>query len=245
MEEARDDPSLETWKVRCKKEVILEAQRDKKKVHVALLMDMRGQEQTSDEGSAVAKPKPMSHVQAKAKPRNLVSQVSHSSNRWSEKSTSATALSNPEIPEKAMTQTARTDTSNIGRHRKMLRAQRPGNKKRLFLLTVASGNGSEQRTLPTEMKYCSMKITDYSYLSKVFMFLQQQKGVQKGCETFGIQASKTNIMMWRLFVSSSMRAAIHLGLNHEENLETYKLMNFDQIQSVFNITKFFVMEHSQ
>ena len=35
-------------------------------------------------------------------------------------------------------------------HRKMLRAQRPGNRKRLFLLTIASGNGSEQWTQPTQ-----------------------------------------------------------------------------------------------
>ena len=38
-------------------------------------------------------------------------------------------------------------------------------------------------------------------------------------------------------MSSSMRAAIHLGLNHEESLETHKNMNFEQIESLFNITK--------
>ena len=90
-----------------------------------------------------------------------------------------------------------------------------------------------------------MKITDYSYLSKVIMFLPQKLGVQKLCETFGIQASKTNIMMWGLCMSWSLRAAIHLGLHYEENLETNKLMNFEQIQSSFNITKKLVMENSQ
>ena len=40
MEEARDDHSMATEKVRSKKEVILEAQRDKKKVHFAALMDI-------------------------------------------------------------------------------------------------------------------------------------------------------------------------------------------------------------
>ena len=48
-------------------------------------MSKRGEEQNFGEGSAMAKPKQMSPVQAKAKPRNLVSQASHSSSRWSEK----------------------------------------------------------------------------------------------------------------------------------------------------------------
>ena len=63
-------------------------------------MSKRGQEQNFGEGSAMAKPKPMSPVQAKAKPRNLVSQASHSSSRWSARSDSNAALSNPEIPGK-------------------------------------------------------------------------------------------------------------------------------------------------
>ena len=86
-----------------------------------------------------------------------------------------------------------------------------------------------------------MTIKYYSYLSKVFTFLQQKLVVQKGCETFGIQASKTNIMMLGMFVSSSIRAAIY----YKENLETYKLMDFEQIQSLFSITKILMMENSQ
>ena len=93
-------------------------------------------------------------------------------------------------------------------------------------------------TTDTETEYCNMKITYYSYLSKVFTFLQQKLVVQKGCETFGIQASKTNKMMLGMFLSSSMRAAVHLHLNYEENLETYKLMDFEHIQSLFSSRKF-------
>ena len=56
----------------------------------------RGQEQNFGQGSAMAKPKPMSLVQAKANPRNLVSQASHGSSRWSARSDSNAVLSNPE-----------------------------------------------------------------------------------------------------------------------------------------------------
>ena len=64
-------------------------------------MSKRGQEQNFSEGSAMAKPK---LVQTKAKPINLVSQVSHSSSHWSERSSSDAALSKPEIPVKTLTQ---------------------------------------------------------------------------------------------------------------------------------------------
>ena len=68
-----------------------------------------------------------------------------------------------------------------------------------------------------------MKITEYDYLSKVFLFLQQKLEIQKGCWTFGLQASKTHVLMWRLFMSSTMRAAIYIGVGYEESLETSKL----------------------
>ena len=45
-------------------------------------------------------------------------------------------------------------------------------------------------------------------------------------------------------MSSSMKAAIHLGLNYAEDLETYKNMNFEQIQNLFNITET-ILEQSE
>ena len=121
----------------------------------------------------------------------------------------------------------------------MFRAQRPGNRKRLFLLTIASGNGSEQWTQPTQKWNTVIWQLNITVISRKSSRSYNNKlVVQKGCETFGIQASKTNIMMLGMFLSSSMRAAIHLHLNYEENLETYKLMDFEHIQSLFSSRKF-------
>ena len=75
-------------------------------------------------------------------------------------------------------------------------------------------------TKETRMEFRDMKITYYQYLSKVFQFLQRKFGIKTGYATFGIEATKTNILIWVFFISSSLTAAIHLGLNHEENLET-------------------------
>ena len=42
-----------------------------------------------------------------------------------------------------------------------------------------------------------------------------------------------------------MKAAIRLGLNHEETLETYKNMNFEEILNFFNITKKLVVDNPE
>ena len=46
-------------------------------------------------------------------------------------------------------------------------------------------------------------------------------------------------------MSSSMKAAIHLGPNYLANLEFYKNTNFDEIQSLFNTAQKLILEHSE
>ena len=95
------------------------------------------------------------------------------------------------------------------------------------------------------MEFRNVKITDYQYLTKVFQFLEQKLSVKTGYGTYGFDATKTNILMWRLLMSSSMKAAIHLWLNYAENLESNKNMNFEQIQNLFNITETLIVEQSE
>ena len=67
-------------------------------------------------------------------------------------------------------------------------------------------------------------------MTKIFLFLQQKYS------TFALEALKTNVLIWRMFMSSSMKAAIHLGPNYLAKMEIYKNTNFEEIQSLFNIT---------
>ena len=88
-----------------------------------------------------------------------------------------------------------------------------------------------------------MMIADSNFLDKIFRFLQKKLGGQEGHESLGISASKTNIMMWGLFMSSSMRAVIHHGQNYKKNLETCKFTNFDQIENFFSVTQNLVADN--
>ena len=46
-------------------------------------------------------------------------------------------------------------------------------------------------------------------------------------------------------MSSWMKAAIHLGPNYLANLEVYRNTNFEEAESLFNITQKSIMEHSE
>ena len=53
------------------------------------------------------------------------------------------------------------------------------------------------------------------------------------------------MLIWRMFISSSINAAIHLGPNYLSNSEIYKSTKFEEIAGVFNICQKLVMEDSE
>ena len=222
-----------------------------------------GQEQNVGEGSAVAKPKPLSPVQAKTRPRVLVSQASHDSSRWGVGSDTNTALSNPESPGRAMTmQTGVTqsfrqrtatesDMTDSVRHSQVKtqeNVQSPESRKQDGV--ISSNDSFRQRTAKsvsaTDVKteFCNLKITDINYVSKIFRFLMKKLGVPEGQESFATEAHKNNIMMWGLLVSSTMKAAIHLGLNYEKNIKILKCRNSENVGNLFTLTEILVTESS-
>ena len=90
-----------------------------------------------------------------------------------------------------------------------------------------------------------MKYTNHQYMTKVFHFLQKKLGITAGYSTLSMEALKTNVLTCRMFMSSSMKAAIHLGPNELANLEGYKNTNFEEIQSLFNIAQKLILEYSE
>ena len=59
-----------------------------------------------------------------------------------------------------------------------------------------------------------------------------------------MEAYKTNIMMWRWFLVSSMKAAVHVDPKHIEYLEvSLRIQNLMIIESLFDITKRLIMDN--
>ena len=77
--------------------------------------------------------------------------------------------------------------------------------------------------------------------------MQKKLGITAGYSTFALEALKTSVLIWGMFMSSSMKAASHLGPTFffGESGEVYKNTNFVEIQSLFNITQKLILEHSE
>ena len=101
------------------------------------------------------------------------------------------------------------------------------------------------QTATPRTEFQNMKYTNHQYMTKVFQFLQKKLGITAEHSTFSMGALKTDVLTWRMFMSSSMKAAIYLGPNYLANLEIYKNTNFEVFQSLFHVTQKFILEHSE
>ena len=66
------------------------------------------------------------------------------------------------------------------------------------------------RTAPTQTSQ-KMKFSDYLYVEKIFQCIQKKQGKTSINVTFSVDSFKNNVLTWRMFMTSSMEAAIHLG----------------------------------
>ena len=217
----------------------------------------RGQEGASSDGSPMASP-----IKAKARPMNLVSHSSHA--QLSAKNRLVQDLGNPDNPGNATTdmssvstrrwQQWRSTSKDPAEHSQAWKQENTQSTEAWEKDTRSKPSGStgaweQTRTVDsqdTKMEFRNMKIKNNQYMMmKVFQFLQKKLGIKTGYATFGMEATKTKIMMWGLFMCSSMKAAIHLVLNYTENLEAYMNTNFKQHQNLFEITKTLILEHSE
>ena len=74
---------------------------------------------------------------------------------------------------------------------------------------------------------------------------EENLGITANNSTFSIEAFKTNVLIWRMFMSSSMWASMRLGPNYLANLQVYNNTNFEDTESLFNITQKLKLEHSE
>ena len=100
------------------------------------------------------------------------------------------------------------------------------------------------RAATPRTEFQNMKYTSHQHMTKICHFLLKNLGITAGYPTFSVEALKTHVDMG-MFMSSLMKTAIHFGPNYLVNLEVYKKKNFEEIQSLFNITQKWIMEHSE
>ena len=60
-------------------------------------------------------------------------------------------------------------------------------------------------------------------------------------DMIGIEAN--NLVIWGLFMATTMKAAVYLGPNDTDNVDVCKNANFKEIQNLFNVTQRLIMDH--
>ena len=82
-------------------------------------------------------------------------------------------------------------------------------------------------------------------LARSFSACKRSCECQPAIQLSRCKHTETSVLIWRMFMTSSMKAAIHVGPNYVSNSEIYKNTKFEDIESVFNITEKLVKEHSE
>ena len=67
-----------------------------------------------------------------------------------------------------------------------------------------------------------MQISDYPYVDKVFENLRKKLRLS----SYTLDA-KTNVLIWGLFTSTTMKSPVHLGLQYRENLVAHGNTDFE------------------
>ena len=104
------------------------------------------------------------------------------------------------------------------------------------------GTHTRKKTRP-ELR--NMEITNTGYMIKVFNNLRSKLAEVQNLPEFAMEACKMNMLMWSWFYNSSMKAAIHLSLEHIEYLEMSKNSEFDDIEGFFYVTKNLIADNEE
>ena len=74
--------------------------------------------------------------------------------------------------------------------------------------TGKSVRGVENQLARTRLDYHSLQISDCRYVDNVFENLRQKLSLMENADVLN---EKTNVLIWGLFMSTTMKASIHLG----------------------------------
>ena len=93
----------------------------------------------------------------------------------------------------------------------------------------------------TRLDHHNLQVTDYGYVEKVFTNLRRKLNRNEKDEMFDLT---TIVLIWALFMSTTMKSAIHLGLEYEKNLIACQNHNFGGTNTLFDISLRLIAENS-
>ena len=98
--------------------------------------------------------------------------------------------------------------------------------------------GIQNQLARTKLAHHNLHISDNQNLEKVFTNVRHKLNRSEDDQ---IVDQKANVLIWRLFLSTTMKAAVHLGQNYNENLITCRNTNFEELKTLLDITQKFLL----
>ena len=88
-----------------------------------------------------------------------------------------------------------------------------------------SDSKSSRKLAPSSPEWKNMEHTNHDNMSKIFQCLHKKLGMFATNATFSTDAHEPNVLIWRMSITSSMKAAIHLGPNFNSNRTSNRTQN--------------------
>ena len=90
-----------------------------------------------------------------------------------------------------------------------------------------------------------MKIADCTYISKIFWILDEKVGNSKRTRIILRKGQQKQHHDLGIFMSFTMKAATHLSLNYEKNMEVLKCRNFENVGNLLTFIENLVTKTSR
>ena len=103
-----------------------------------------------------------------------------------------------------------------------------------FLTPIAQGNLQRHHQ---SWETWNSRTTTHEQGFSAFQFFQKKLGMSATDATFSILTFESNVRIWRMFMTSSTKAAIHLGPNYLSNSEIYKNTNSRRLRVCSTLVK--------
>ena len=100
--------------------------------------------------------------------------------------------------------------------------------------------GIQNQLSEVKLDHHNLQVSDFRYIEKVLTNFRQKLNRREGDQMLD---QRVNVLIWRL-LSTTMKAAIHLGENYNQHLEGYRNTNFDALKTLFDITQKLILNQN-
>ena len=98
------------------------------------------------------------------------------------------------------------------------------------------------RVICTKLSHHNFQISNVEHLERVVSNVRQKLCRPQGYKMLNIDF---NAIIWRLFMSATMKAAVHLGQYYQENLRTTKNTDFEKDKTLFDTSQKLMLNHEK